>query len=83
VDPARLFTRQRPVRLLKHAGTTVLEVDLPGASKEEIELRVAGGELAIRVRDAERLVALPASLAGRPLAGSRLEDGVLRIRFQP
>jgi arsenite-transporting ATPase len=82
-DPARLFTRQRPVRLRKHAGSTVLEVDLPGASKEEIELRAVGGELAIRVRDAERLVALPASLAGRALAGSRFEDGVLRIRFRP
>ena len=60
-----------------------LEIDLPGASKEEIELRVVGGELAIRVRDAERLVALPAQLAGRALSGSRFEDDVLRIRFAP
>lgn len=80
-DPARLFTRARPVRLVKQGGATVLEIDLPNASKEEIDLRARGGELVIRVRDAQRLVALPGSVIGRPVAGTRFEDGVLRVRF--
>jgi arsenite-transporting ATPase len=81
-DPAGVFTRARPVRLHKEGGVPVLEVDLPSASKEDIELSTLGDELMIRVRDARRLVALPASLAGRRVAGTRFEAGTLRIRFQ-
>jgi arsenite-transporting ATPase len=81
-DPARVFTRARPVRLHKEGGVPILEIELPSASKEDIELGVLGDELVIRVRDARRLVALPASLAGRSVAGTRFENGVLRIRFR-
>jgi len=80
-DPARLFTRVRPVRLHVEGGVPVLEIDLPRASKEDVELATLGDELVIRVRDARRLVALPASLAGRRVAGTRFESGTLRIRF--
>ena len=80
-DPAALFTRRRPVRLHKEGGVPILEVELPGASKEEIELAEHGSELLIRVRDARRVVALPASLSGRRVTGTRFEAGVLRIRF--
>ncbi len=80
-DPARLFTRERPVRLVKRGGGTVLEIDLPGASKEDIDLRTRGSELWIRFRDAERLVALPGSVAGRAIAGTRFDAGVLHVRF--
>ncbi len=82
VDPATLYTRRRPVRLERRAGETVLEIDLPGVSKEEVDLRVVGGELVLQVRDAERLVALPDSVVGRTIGGTRLEDGVLRIAFR-
>jgi len=81
-DPAGLFTRARPVRLHKEGGVPVLEIDLPSASKEDIELASLGDELVIRVRDARRLVALPASLAGRRVAGTRFEAGTLRVRFE-
>jgi hypothetical protein len=37
----------------------------------------------VRVRDAERLIALPASVAGLPLGTVRLRDGVLEVAFQP
>jgi len=80
-DPAELFTRARPVRLHTEGGAPVLEIDLPNASKEDVELGVLGDELVIRVRDARRLVALPASLAGRRVASTRWEAGTLRIRF--
>jgi len=81
-DPAGVFVRSRPVRLHKEGGAPVLEIDLPNASKEDVELSARGDELVIRVRDARRLVALPASLAGRPVSGTRIENGVLRVRFR-
>ena len=80
-DPAAIFTRARPIRLVKRAGRTVLEIELPNASKEEVEVLVHGSELLVRVRDAQRRIALPGSVAGRPVEGARLAGGVLRVSF--
>ncbi len=82
-DPATVFTRARPIRLRKRGVRPLLEIDLPGASKEELSVGVHGERLLVRVRDAERVVTLPASLAGRPVVSARLEDGVLEIVFGP
>jgi hypothetical protein len=40
-----------------------------------------GDELFVRVRDASRRIALPASLAGRAVRSARLEGGRLRIEL--
>lgn len=80
-DPASHFTHERPIRLRKRAGRTLLEIALPGVSKEEVGARVGGDELYLTVRDAHRRVALPASVAGREIAGLRLHGGVLEIEF--
>lgn len=80
-DPAALFTRARPIRLRKHVGRPRLEIDLPGAAKEELEVAVHGADLLVRVRDATRLVALPGSVAGRAVRRARLEAGVLTVDF--
>jgi len=80
-DPAELFTRARPIRLRKHMGRPRLEIDLPGAVKEELEVLAHGPDLVVRLRDATRLVALPGSVAGRPVRRARLEAGVLTVDF--
>jgi arsenite-transporting ATPase len=80
-DPAALHTRARPIRLDKRAGRTVLEIDLPFAGQEEVEVAAHGSELLVRVRDASRRVALPASVAGSPIDSARLSGGVLEIAF--
>ena len=80
-DPAEIFTTARPIRLEKHAGRTRLEIDLPGASKEELDLVERGDEIVVRVRDASRIVALPESVAGRRIERARFEAGVLVIEF--
>jgi arsenite-transporting ATPase len=82
-DPAELFTRARPIRVRKRGERTVMEIDLPGASKSELEVTLAGPDLLVRVRDAHRRVALPDSLAGRRLLWARLENGVLEVAFAP
>jgi arsenite-transporting ATPase len=81
-DPAELFTTARPIRLKKRGKRTVLAIDLPNVSKEELEVLVAGDELGVRVRDARRSIALPASLVGREIESVRLEKGVLEVVFQ-
>jgi arsenite-transporting ATPase len=82
-DPARLFTRTRPIRLEKRDGHTVLEIDLPHAVPEEVEVSLHGSDLLVRLRDAQRIVALPASLAGRAVGRVRLAQGVLEVSFAP
>jgi arsenite-transporting ATPase len=82
-DPAALLSRGRPIRVEKRAGHARLEIDLPGASKEEVEVGVHGGDLVVRVRDAERWIALPDSLVGLRLSRVRLHAGVLEVGFQP
>ncbi len=82
-DPADRLAAGRPIRLEKRGGRPRLEIDLPGASKEEVSVGLRGGDLVVRVRDAERLIALPASVAGLSVGSVRLRDGVLEVAFQP
>ncbi len=82
-DPALLFSRSQPIRLRKGAEGTILEIDLPNISREDVDVAAAGRDLVVHVRDAQRLIALPDSLSGRPLVGVRLSDGVLSVTFAP
>ena len=81
-DPAELFVRRRPLRLAKRGDRTVLSLDLPTASQDEIDVWVRGDELWVGVRDFERRIALPASIAGLAVAETRLEEGVLEVAFE-
>lgn len=81
IDPARRLREGQPIRLRKHAGRTRLEIELPGATKDGLEVSVRGDDLIVRWRDATRLVGLPRSLAGRPVHRARLDDGVLSVDF--
>jgi len=83
VDPARLLSRSRPIRLDQRGERTVLEIDLPHALAEDLDVAVHGAELLVRVRDAQRVVSLPDSVVGRALDGVRLAEGVLEIVFAP
>ena len=61
----------------------MLEIDLPNISVDEVDVVTAGRDLVIRVKDAQRLIALPESVLGRPLQGVELRDGVLEVSFAP
>lgn len=82
-DPAAVLHRGRPLRWRRVGARTLLEIELPGVSKEELAVTVHGEDLHVRVRDALRRVALPASVAGRRLAAATLRRGVLEVRFDP
>jgi arsenite/tail-anchored protein-transporting ATPase len=80
-DPAALFVRRRPVRLAKRDGATLLQIDLPSARADEVDVWVRGGDLFVRVRDFERRFTLPASIGGLSIADTRWRNGVLEVRF--
>ena len=81
-DPADMFTQARPIRLHKRGARTLLEIDLPGVSKEELNVSATGSELFVHLPAAQRQIALPASLAGRAIAEVSLREGVLRVTFE-
>jgi arsenite-transporting ATPase len=80
-DPAARFTETQPIRLEEVDGQTRLAIDLPNADRDELQVIAHGDELLVVVRDAQRRIALPASVAGRAVASARLEGGVLEIVF--
>ena len=82
-DPAARYVQRRPLRLDKRDGRTVLFLDLPTVDHDEVDVLLRGDELWISVRDFERRLALPASVAGLPVACAAISDGVLEVEFEP
>jgi arsenite-transporting ATPase len=82
-DPAELFVRRRPLRLERRGSNTLLSIDLPTTSGEEIDVSVLGDELHVGVRDVRRRIALPTSLVGLTVASAKLLEGVLEIELAP
>lgn len=82
-DPAAVLQRGRRLRWRRVGAASLLEIDLPGVAKEELEATVHGEDLHLRVRDAVRRIALPASVSGRRLAAATLRRGVLELKFGP
>lgn len=80
-DPAALWRQGRPIRLVTHSGHPRLEIELPGAVKETLEVNARGDSLVIRLRDTSRIVALPRSLVGRSVRRAQLREGVLAVDF--
>jgi len=80
-DPAALFVRRRPLRIARSDGTTTLEIDLPSVEAREVDAWLRGADLTVAVRDFERRIALPDSLAGLAIASTGWRDGTLLVHF--
>jgi arsenite/tail-anchored protein-transporting ATPase len=63
------------------AGAT-LRIALPFVDQSEIDLARHGDELVVTVGSYRRLVALPAAMRNQSVAGARLDDGALKVRFR-
>jgi arsenite-transporting ATPase len=80
-DPAELFVCRRPVRITRSDGVTRLEIDLPSVHADEVDVWVRGADLTVSVRDFERRIALPDSIAGLSIDTTRWRDGTLEVSF--
>jgi arsenite/tail-anchored protein-transporting ATPase len=61
----------------------VLELPLPFAERDRMELARAGDDLVVTVDGRRRLLALPSALRRCTVAGASLDGGALRVTFQP
>lgn len=63
------------------AGATVLSLPLPLASSDDVRLARAGDDLVVSVASYRRVLSLPSGLARHRVAGARVRDGQLQVRF--
>jgi len=81
-EPWAVPTGDAPFVVRREAGAgPELRLSLPGAAREEVDLARRGDELVVTVGSYRRLLALPAGLAGHPVAGASVVDGELTVRF--
>ncbi len=82
-DPLAPPTGEPPMRVGRTRTGAVLRIALPFVAKSDIDLARHGDELVVTVGSYRRLIALPAALAKHTVAGARIDDGELRVRFTP
>jgi len=80
-DPTSFFYRGRPYQLKVENGHHVLEVALPFANKDTVQLSRSGDEMRIQVDGSRRTLILPRALVDAPTRGAKMEGGILRVEF--
>ncbi len=81
-DPLALPSGDGPFRVTRTAVGAVLHLALPLVTRAEVDLARNGDELVVTVGSYRRLLTLPAGLVRLRVAGARVEDGELRVRFR-
>jgi len=80
-DPAAVLHAGHPFEIERTGGETIVAVELPFATKADLDVAVANGELFITVGPYRRAIMLPDSLRRQEVRGAALVDGTLRVRF--
>ena len=80
-DPLAAPTGDGPFRVTRHSDGAVLHLALPNVTRTDVGLARNGDELVVSVGSHRRLLTLPTGLSRLRVAGARVEDGELRVRF--
>ncbi|NYE38916.1 arsenite-transporting ATPase [Nocardioides cavernae] len=80
-DPLAHGTAVPPMGVRSRAGGVVLSLPLPLAEQDDVRLARKGDELVVSVASYRRLLTLPSGLARHRVAGARVRDGELQVRF--
>ncbi|WP_232675776.1 ArsA family ATPase [Nocardioides sp. R-C-SC26] len=81
-DPLATPSGAGPFRVDRTGDGAVLHLALPFVSRTEVGLARNGDELVVTVGSYRRLLTLPAGLARLRVAGARVEEGELKVRFR-
>ena len=81
-DPLAVPEGDGPVTVHRREEGAELRMRLPFATSRDVELGRHGEDLVITVGSYRRVLTLPVSLARLRVAGARVEEGVLRVRFR-
>jgi arsenite-transporting ATPase len=80
-SPAEVLHTGPLLTVTKEGDHYVLELELPFAEHDDLELGRNGDELLVRVGPYRRAILLPATLRRRAVDAARLRDGMLRVTF--
>jgi arsenite-transporting ATPase len=80
-DPSLPFVEAPPLRFTEDEQQTTLELRLPHAVGDALDLKQRGDELIVTVGGWRRQWPLPPSLRGRRVSSARFSGGALLIRF--
>ncbi|WP_134767515.1 ArsA family ATPase [Nocardioides sp. 1609] len=81
-DPLAVPTGDGPFRVTRSTEGAVLHLALPNVQRADVDLARHHDELVVTVGSYRRLLTLPAGLARLRVAGARVDDGELRVRFR-
>jgi len=81
-DPLALPAGDGPVTVRRTRTGAVLQIALPFVDKSDLDLARHGDELVVTVGPYRRLLAIPSSLCRQDIAGARVDDGKLQVRFR-
>jgi arsenite-transporting ATPase len=81
-DPLDVPVGPGPFTVSRTATGPVLGLSLPHVSRDDVDLARHGDELVVTVGSYRRLLTLPSGLARHRVAGARVQDGVLHVRFE-
>ncbi len=80
-DPAQIFYKTQPQKIVKNGKNYELHLQLPFIGKDDIDLTHREGELYVTVGAYKREISLPRALNGKKVTKAKLKEGVLRIVF--
>ena len=81
-DPLAVPPGGGPFRVTREGEGATLHLALPFVTRSEVDLARNGDELVVTVGSSRRLMTLPAGLSRHRVAGARVVDGELRVRFR-
>lgn len=81
-DPLAVPTGEGPFRITRTTSGALLRLRLPFVSRAEVDLARNGDELVVTVGSYRRLLTLPSGLTRYRVAGARVDDGELQVRFE-
>ena len=81
-DPLVAARGNGPFRLTRNASGAVLRLALPFVSRSDVDLARNGDELVVTVGSYRRLLTLPSGMSRHRVAGARVEQGELQVRFE-
>lgn len=80
-EPALVFGIEKIFTVHKTETGYQMEIKLPFAKKEEIDLSQKGGEIIISIKNERRRFLLPETLKSKEIQSAKYENGILKIGF--
>jgi arsenite-transporting ATPase len=80
-DPFSPPVGEGPFAVVRDEAGATVRLALPGATRDQVNLGRNGDDLVVTVGSYRRLLTLPTGLARLQIAGARVEQGELQVRF--